>query len=252
MVASPVSRFAEGVRIFGRGLKVYGRNPRLVVLGIVPALLTLVLFAALFGMLLYFVTDVSRLATWFADDWDPGLRTAVRILAGASLVGVALLLWIVSFTAVTLMIGDPFYEKISEQVEAVFGGVPSEAQRPWWRELGQSIVDSLRLLLISAVIGIPLFLCGFIPVVGQTVVPVVGALVGGWFLALELVGVAFSRRGLRMRDRLQLLRPHRAIALGFGSCVFLCFLIPLGAVLIMPAAVAGGTILARRVLGHQD
>jgi CysZ protein len=31
--------------------------------------------------------------------------------------------------------------------------------------------------------------------------------------------------------------------------VFLCFLIPLGAVLIMPAAVAGAALLTRRMLG---
>jgi hypothetical protein len=39
------------------------------------------------------------------------------------------------------------------------------------------------------------------------------------------------------------------MALGFGVAVFACFLIPLGAVLLMPAAVAGGTLLSRRVLG---
>jgi CysZ protein len=39
------------------------------------------------------------------------------------------------------------------------------------------------------------------------------------------------------------------MALGFGVAVFCCFLIPLGAVLIMPAAVAGGTLLARHSLG---
>src|SRR5690606_4905820 len=88
-----------------------------------------------------------------------------------------------------------------------------------------------------------------IPVVGQTVVPVIGAAVGGWVLALELVGAAFSRRGLRLPDRRRALRADRPVALGFGVAVFCCFLIPLGAVLVMPAAVAGGTLLARRSLG---
>jgi len=42
---------------------------------------------------------------------------------------------------------------------------------------------------------------------------------------------------------------QRPVALGFGVAVFCCFLIPLGAVLLMPAAVAGATLLARAVLG---
>ena len=39
------------------------------------------------------------------------------------------------------------------------------------------------------------------------------------------------------------------MALGFGVAVFLCFLIPLGAILVMPAAVAGATLLSREALG---
>jgi len=243
-----VAQLFEGVRIFGRGLKIYGRNPGLVVLGIIPALITLVLFAFLFGLLLYFVDDLSATVTWFADDWSAAWRTATRIAAGIGLVGVALLLWVVSFTAITLLIGDPFYEKISEQIEGSLGGVPDEVERTWWQELSRGLADSLRLMLVSVLIGIPLFLAGFIPIVGQTVIPVIGALVGGWFLAIELVGVPFARRGLGFRDRLAKLRTQRWVAVGFGACVFLCFLIPLGSVFVMPAAVAGGTILARRVL----
>lgn len=241
----------DGVRLFGRGLKIYGRSPRLVLLGILPALLTLVLFAVLFGVLLYFVDDLSRLVTWFADDWSSGWRTAIRFAAGVGLIGFGLLLWAVSFTAAALLIGDPFYEKIAEAVEDSLGGVPGAIKLTWYQELGRSLRDSLRLLLLSTLIGIPLFLCGFIPVVGQTVIPVIGALVGGWFLAIELVGVAFARRGLGMRDRVRVLGGRRWTAVGFGACVFLTFLIPFGAVLIMPAAVAGGTLLARELLEQQ-
>jgi CysZ protein len=246
-----VAQLLEGVRLFGRGLKFYGRSPRLVLLGIIPALLTLILFAVLFGVLLYFVDDLSRLVTWFADDWSSGWRTAIRIAAGVGLVGFGLLLWAVSFTAVTLLIGDPFYEKIAEAVEDSLGGVPGAIDLAWYQELGRSLKDSLRLLLLSTLIGIPLFVCGFIPIVGQTVIPVIGALVGGWFLAVELVGVAFARRGLGMRDRIRVLSGRRWTAVGFGACVFLTFLIPLGAVFVMPAAVAGATLLARESLERE-
>lgn len=246
-----VAQLLDGVRLFGRGLKFYGRSPRLVLLGILPALVTLIVFAVLFGLLLYFVDDLSRLVTWFADDWSSGWRTAIRVAAGVGLIGFSLLIWAVSFTAVTLLIGDPFYEKIAEAVEDSLGGVPGAIDLTWYQELSRSLRDSLRLLLLSTLIGIPLFLCGFIPVVGQTVIPVIGALVGGWFLAVELVGVAFARRGLGMRDRIRVLRGRRWTAVGFGACVFLTFLIPFGAVLVMPAAVAGGTLLARESLEQQ-
>jgi CysZ protein len=244
-----VSEFFLGVRLLGRGILRYVRSPRLIMLGLIPAVLSLLLFIGLFWLLFHFIGDVSAAATWFADDWSEEVRWAVRLFAGIAIVGASGLLAVVSYTAVTLLIGDPFYEAIGEAVEDAFGGVPDAVDLPWHQELRRSIFDALRLLLVSVMIAIPLFAAGFIPVVGQTVVPVLGAVVGGWFLALELVGVAFNRRGLRLPDRRVALRKHRPAALGFGVAVFCCFLIPLGAVLVMPAAVAGGTLLARRSLG---
>jgi len=241
--------FLGGLRLLGRGMALYGRNPGLLVLGLIPALITGVLFVGLFVLLLVFITDITDTVTWFADDWSSGARSAVRIVAGIGVVGVTGLLFVVSYTAVTLLIGDPFYEKISERIEDRLGGVPNEVDVPWYRSLLRSLGDSVRLLLVTIPLGLMLFVGGFIPIVGQTVIPVLGALVGGWFLAVELVGVPFGRRGMRLRERRALLRAHRPMALGFGVGVFLCFLVPLGAVLVMPAAVAGGTLLARRTLG---
>ena len=48
----------------------------------------------------------------------------------------------------------------------------------------------------------------------------------------------------------RLLRAHRPLTLGFGVTVFVSFLIPLGAILLMPAAVAGAALLTRRALGQ--
>lgn len=250
MVYAPgvVGEFFAGVRLLGRGLGMYARSPRLVLLGIIPALISGLLFIAAFATLIYFVTDLAELFTWFADGWSDGARSAVRVLAVIGILGLGGLLGVLTFTAVTLLIGDPFYEKISEEIEERFGGVPGEVEVTWWRSLRRSLWDSIRLIALSVSIGVPLFFLGLLPLVGQTVIPVIGALVGGWFLALELVGTAFYRRGLRLPDRRRVLAAHRPLALGFGVSVFCCFLIPLGAVLIMPAAVAGGTLLARKVL----
>jgi CysZ protein len=213
-------------------------------------LVTTVVYGAAAGVLLYFLGDLAGAVTWFADSWPAAARTLARVLAGLAILGVAGLVGVVSFTAVALAIGEPFYERISHRVEQWCGGGPDLAEEPgFWRSLRESLVDSARLVGVAAAVGIGLFLAGLLPAVGQTVVPVLGALVGGWFLAIELVGIPFTRRGLRLPDRRRALRTDRATTLGFGTAVFVCFLVPGGAVLVMPAAVAGGTLLARRVLG---
>jgi CysZ protein len=245
-----VRQFLSGAGLLGRGFGLYARSPGLMALGVLPALISGALLVAAMVTLFSFVDELAGLATWFADDWTrTGWRDVVRIVAGLGILGVGGLVGVLAFTAVTLLIGDPFYEKISEKVEDRFGGVPDAVEVPWWSSLRRSLADSLRLVGMTLLVGVPLFAAGFIPVVGQTVVPVLGAAVGGWFLAVELTGVPFHRRGRRLPDRRAALRAHRPMALGFGVAVFLCFLIPLGAVLVMPAAVVGGTLLSRRVLG---
>ncbi|MET8151169.1 EI24 domain-containing protein [Actinoplanes sp. NPDC005259] len=241
--------FAAGAGLLGRGLLLVLRSPKILGLGLLPALIAGLLYAAALAALIAYVDDLSATVTWFADDWSEVSRNLTRVLAGVALIGLGGLFGVLTFTAVTLLIGDPFYEKISGLVEARYGGVPDEVEVSLGRSLARSLVDSLRLIGLSILFGIPLFVAGFIPVVGQTVVPVIGATIGGWLLAVELTGVPFQRRGQRLRHRRAALRGNRPLALGFGVAVFACFLIPLGAVLVMPAAVVGGTLLARRSLG---
>lgn len=244
-----IRRYAAGVRLLAEGVATYARTPRLLLFGLIPAVATAALFAAVFGVLVYFLADLAAAVTWFAADWSTGPRTTAQVLAGAGLLGVAVLVGVLTYTTVTLLVGEPFYEAISRRVE---GAVPDEVEVGFWRGLGRSVTDSARLLAVTPLVGLPLFLAGFLPVVGQTLVPVAGATVGGWLLALQLVAGPFDRRGLRLADRRQALRSRLPETLGFGTAVFVSFLVPGGAVLLMPAAVVGGTLLAGLVLPAAD
>src|SRR5262245_9662433 len=161
----------------------YVRNPRLMLLGLIPAVIAGLLLLAALVALVYFIDDVSSAITWFADDWSTGVRQTVRIAAGVTTIGAFLVIGAVAYTGLTLAIGEPFYEAISKTVEDRLGGVEGEVDLSFWRSLPRSIVDSLRLLTLTILCGIPLFAAGFIPIVGETVVPVIGAMVSGWFLA---------------------------------------------------------------------
>jgi CysZ protein len=78
---------------------------------------------------------------------------------------------------------------------------------------------------------------------------VVGATVSGFFLAIELLAIPLQRRGLDLRERLRWVWRHRHVTVGFGVASFLLFLVPLMNVLVMPAAVVGGTLLVRGLHG---
>jgi CysZ protein len=248
----PGRDFFTGIGMLLRGLKIYGTNPGLVLLGLLPALIAFLVLAAALVAIAYLADDAGRWVTWWADDWSDGARDLVRLLAGLAIFGLALLLAVLTYTALTLAIGEPFYEKIAEKVDDSCGGVANPVDLPWYRDVLRGLKESVRLIVLSAVLGTALFAAGFLPFVGQTVVPVIGALIGGWALAVELTGVAFVRRGMYLKQRRVHLRRHRALALGFGTTAFVLFLIPGVNILVMPAAVAGGTLLTRRVLGEPD
>jgi CysZ protein len=247
---SAVRDFLSGAALLARGARMYAGSGGLLLLGVLPALLAALLVVAGLVVLGLYLPTIADAVTGFAAGWSGGARSAMRYLAEVALLGAAALLAVITFTSLTLAIGDPFYEKISERIERRLGDVPEPVDRPWYRDLARNLKDSLRLVAFSALVGLPLFLVGLVPVVGQIAAAVLGAVAGGWMLAVELTGASFARRGMYLGQRRAALRAHRPVTLGFGVATFLCFLVPLGAILLMPAAVAGATLLTRRVTGR--
>lgn len=228
-----------------KGQRWVGAHGRWLGFGLLPGLVTLVLYAAALVGLFYGADDLTAWATPFADDWSSPWQGLFRGFLTALLVVLVLFLAVIAFTAVTLLVGQPFYESLSEAVDRSEGGHVPESGLPLWRELWVSARDSLRVLGRVVLYGVLLFALGFVPVIGQTVVPVLGFCVSGFFLAEELNAVAMQRRGIELKERLALLRGRRLLTLGFGVPLTLAFLVPFVAVFLMPGAVAGATLMAR-------
>ena len=244
--------FVTGVRYFGQGLVMLVRRPRLLLTGMLPAVLTTAILLGAMIALIVNIGDLSALVTPFANGWGGGWRDAARIAAGITMIAAAVLLGLVGFTALTLIVGDPFYEHIAERIEDDLGAVPDRADAPWWKLMPVSIRDALVLMLRSLLWTVVLFLAGFIPAIGQTAVPVLVVLVTAWFLALEVVAVPFYRRGLGLRDRTALLRPRRMLLVGLGLPAALLSMIPLATIVVMPVAFAGGVLAALDALGLDE
>ncbi|MFI9105988.1 EI24 domain-containing protein [Streptomyces fildesensis] len=241
-----------GVKYFLEGQRWVARHRRWWGFGLLPGLIALVLYIAALVALGFWADDLSSWATPFADDWDSTFRSLLRWTLTVIVFSGGLLLAMVTFTAVALLIGDPFYESLSERVEEMEGGAPPKPDIPLWREILTSVRDSLSVLARVVAFGLLLFACGFIPVVGQTVVPVVGICVSGFFLTTELTSVAMQRRSVPLRTRLRLLRGRLLLALGFGVPLVLLFLVPVIAVFAMPGAVAGAALLVRELVPVPD
>ncbi|MET0673393.1 MAG: EI24 domain-containing protein [Microbacterium pygmaeum] len=236
--------FIGGMGLLLRGFGYWRRRPGLMALGLIPAAIVGILLLAGLVSLAIWLPGITVAVTPFAEGW-PGLwATVIRVTIGTAMVGAALVLVAVSFTALTLILGEPFYERIWRSVERDLGDAQPDSDYGFWR----SVLDGIGLFLRGVGIALLAALIGLIPAVGGVLATIVGVTLTGWLLADELSSRALSARGLDHAARRRLMRAHRARVLGFGVATQLCFLVPLGAVATMPAAVAGSTALARSLL----
>jgi CysZ protein len=240
-----------GAALLGRGLGLIARRPKLFLLGALPPLVTSTLFVVVLVLLFTRGDAVVVALTGFADGWASGPATLVRLLVSLALLGAVVLLMVISFTTLTLTLGAPLYDLISEFVDRELPGTPASPQDGWARSLGRGLRQSVALIAVSLAAAVALFAAGFVPLLGQVGVPVVSALVGGWLLGIELVGSALERRGVRtLRGRRQLMGRRRARVLGLCVPTFLLLAVPFVGVVVFPVATAAGTLLARQLVGE--
>ncbi len=239
--------FGQGAGFLLQGIRLWRTRTRLMALGIVPAVIAMILLTAAFIGLVLVLDDLIAWATPFANDWADAARSTFRTVVFIGVLAGAVMLSIVTFTGLTLAVGDPFYEKIWKQVEISLGGEIPERGVGWIR----GALDGLVLVAMGLATAVIVFVIGLLPVIGAIIGATLGLIVSGRLLAGELVSRPLEARGMDRAARADLMRQHRGAMLGFGVCVQACFLVPFGGILVMPAAVAGATYLARQALESQ-
>ncbi len=230
-----------------RGILLFARTRSAWGYGILPVAVSAGILFTLLVLLGFYLDDVARALTPFAESpsWPAFLRGAVRVSAAIAVLAAYVVGAAISFATLTNVVGQPFYEKLSDDLERRLGDPPPGIDAPIWRTLPRATAESILMIVLYVALIVPLFLLGFVPLLGQTVVAFVAFLVSGFFLAAEILAIPLERRGLHLRGRLRWLWERRAVTLGFGGAAFLLFLIPLMNVVAMPGAVFGATLLVR-------
>lgn len=230
--------FFTGVADALRSLAWWRRMPGPMLLGLIPAVIVQAIALTVFIVLMFIVLP-TWLDDWtaFADAWVPfwatALRSALYVITGIGVI----LLFTSTFVALTLMVGDPFYERIWRGAELRLTGAAPDS--PYG--LGAAIRDGLSLFLRGIGAAIIAGLLGLIPIVGAVIGFSVGLVFSGSGLATELTDRALTHRAMPRGERRALRKTQRARLLGFGVAGQLAMMVPVLAIFAMPTLVAGAT-----------
>ena len=221
--------FVRGIRlIFAPGVRAYV---------IVPLLVNVVLFSAL----IYFgAAQFRELLDWLLPDWLDWLAVVLLPL----FIVAALVIVFFSFSLIGNLVAAPFNGLLAEAVECHLTGVPipGGGVKKMIADLGRTFVSEAVKLAYILIRAIPVLLLFVIPGLNLAA-PFIWMLFGAWMLAISYVDYPMANHGLSFPEQRRRLGQHRYLALGFGAATMFALAIPLVNFLVIPAAVAGATIL---------
>jgi CysZ protein len=158
------------------------------------------------------------------------------------------LLLIIGFLLVQfgVILGSPWYGKLSEQLELLRNGqLPAEAPmnlRSSFRDIQRAIAFELRKLQILLSIGIPLLLLNFIPGVGSILSSLGGVALGATIVCLDFLDAPLERRRRPFQEKLEIIWASLPASGSFGLVCLGLVSIPLLNLLAIPLCVTAGTL----------
>lgn len=212
-------------------------SPRLLLLSILPALLTSVIYFFLISAAQAKISAwmLHYLASWgvSAGGW---LAWGMFLLSKTVLIAIAAITF--SFTA--NIVASPLNDWLAESAEKHSGLAPVRKGGLKFK-LTVLLIDIAK-TVVTAFASITALVLSWVPVLGI-------AAVGFAFLMVSYQYISYpqTRRGMGLLKSFMFLLKHPFPNLGFGMVMMFLFSIPLLSAFFLPVAVVGGTMLVGRM-----
>lgn len=207
---------------------------------LIPLALNLLLFISLIGW------GARAFSRWM-DSLIAGLPQWLGFLEWLMWPVFALIVLLVlffGFSMVANLIASPFYGMLAERIAAEERGSSSPDQS--WQALLLSVPRSLGRELRKLAYYLPrllaLLLLSLLPGINLLTTPLL-LLFGIWMMAVQYLDYQADNDQVGFNAMLIQLRQQRIKVMGFGLPVYFGVMLPLLNLLVMPAAVAGATLL---------
>ncbi|MGL5941663.1 MAG: EI24 domain-containing protein [Waterburya sp.] len=246
----------DGVTYPFKALITFIKNPGLIKYIAIPIIVNIIVAIALYSGLLYFGWQIVDQIQGDVTIWLNQLIMNLPQWLGFLAYAVAGLIIIVRFlliiflliatgfllTQFGVLLGAPWYGKLSEQLEKLRTGKVELIELNIVSDLGRAILYELKKLVLIALIGIPLLIINFFPGVG-TLISTVGSLIlTTTIVCLDFFDSCLERRRLQFRQKLRIVLKSLPASGSFGLVCLGLISIPLVNLITIPLCVASGTL----------
>lgn len=222
--------FFEGFRtIFSPGLKRYV---------IIPFLINLLLFSGLvYYAFTFFDGWIASMISYLPDflyflSWFLWLMFFIALL-GFLFYG---------FTILANIIAAPFNAVLAVQVEKrERGGVSGSGDISWYQVVPRTLAREFGKILYYLPRLVGLVLITLVPLLNLAA-PFLWVMFGAWMMTIQYADYAADNNGLSFQELQMSMSRNRSPSLSFGIAVYLMMAVPLVNLIVIPAAVAGGTL----------
>ncbi len=248
--------FVPGLLYPLRAVAVLRQQPKLLTYIIVPLLINLILGLVLYWQLIQVSQTSGEMLTNYTQRWLaqslqtlPELRSImeplVNFIAWLGLWFWRLLLLVLTgliLSQMGVLLGSPWYGKLSEQLEQQLLGKLTQQELGLIQDIGRMVAFELKKLFLLIVVGLICFGLNFLPGLGTFFATTIGLILTGILTCLDFFDPPLERRRLRFRGKLKLIIKSLPASAGFGLVTLVCVSIPIVNLVTIPLCIMAGTL----------
>ncbi|WP_299005934.1 sulfate transporter CysZ [uncultured Shewanella sp.] len=207
----------------------------------IPLLVNLILFSGLFYLA---VNQLTYVFDWLSAQL-PSYLSWLNVILWPLAIITLLVISSFIFSSVMNWLAAPFNGLLAEKVEQLLSGqalntgsnmdvikdIPRTLSREWVK---------LKYYIPRALVFFILF---WVPLLGQTVAPVLWFLFTAWMMAIQYCDYPFDNHKVPFNEMKSALTQNKGSSFSFGAMVTLFSMIPIINFIVMPVAICGATAM---------
>ncbi|MEL0629596.1 sulfate transporter CysZ [Psychromonas aquatilis] len=233
-----VNQPLSGINYLIKGAKLL-RHPKLRTFVLVPLIINILIFASAFWFLFSSITD------WIESYMQmlPELLSWLSYILWPIIVFSILFVFSFLFSTVANLIAAPFNGLLAEKTEILL--TKQTVNDDGWQDLFKDLPRILKrecqkwLYFLPRILGCLILF--WVPVIGQTIAPIVWFIFAGWMMAIQYADYPFDNHKVSFAMMRKTLGKKMTKNITFGMIVSFCTTIPVLNFIIMPIAVCGAT-----------